>query len=223
MQVGHSVKLDFMLMNNIKLVAKQNDINSRYINIALCEKRKDKELPNNATITLNITRCDGQKNSYLCDIVDNVAIVYLSSWAVELSGILTCDVSVIENNERLTTMPFLVEVVPACCTTEDIQDADSEDIITNLCSRIDELENRITIETVTIKQDDWELDINDNKYKCIIDKDTVTDNTYIIANELSNILNYADVQSNNGSYTLTASELPTEAVNLLLIFLKGDD
>ena len=245
MRAGQSISLDFMLKNSIKNIAKQNDINSRFLKITLRINRQAVTLYDTAIATLNITRSDGQKNSYIAVIEDNMVKVFLSDRAVELEGILLCDVSIIENNERLTTMPFKIEVVKACCTTGDIIDKDSEDILTNLYTllqryegydldgikdRLEELEtivdgldNKILFETVTIQQDDWQLDTNDNKYKCTVNKDTVTSDTYIIANEISNVLFYAEIQSNNGSYTLTAPERPSGAVNLLLIFLKGGD
>lgn len=249
MQVGQSISLDFMLKNSIKKIAKQNDINSRFLNITLRTNRQAVTLSDTATATLNITRIDGQKASYMCTIADDIVTVFLSDWAVELEGILLCDVSIIENNERLTTMPFKIDIVKACCTTDDIEDAYSEDVITGLVSTVAEhgnsintntsdiasisselamldaivsgLDNPITSQTVTIPRDAWVYKESINKYECTIVKDTVTSATYIIANELSNILYEADIQSNDGSYTLTASERPSEAVNLLLIFLKG--
>lgn len=144
MKVGQSITLDFTLQNHIKLIAKQNDINSRYLNIILCNNRQPVTLSNNATATLNITRCDGAKNSYMCHIEDNVISVYLSKWAVELEGVLLCDVSVMEDNERLTTMSFKVMVHANCCTTDDIIDDDSEDLITGLVSTVADHTNAIS-------------------------------------------------------------------------------
>ena len=246
MEVGQNVTLDFLLQNHIKIVAKQDDINSRYINIVLRNNRQAVTLSENATATLNITRCDGGKKSYICHIEDNVISVCLSKWAVEIEGTLQCDVSVIENNERLTTMTFKVVVHANCCTTDDIEDADSEDILTSLVSRVTQhgnsintntsnississelsileavvssLNKPITSQIVTITCDDWEYNEITNKYECTIAKDTITSATCIIANELTSVLCYADVWSTDGSYTITAPELPTGAVNLLLIF-----
>lgn len=244
MRAGQSISLDFMLKNSIKNIAKQNDINSRFLKITLRINRQAVTLSDTAIATLNITRSDGQKNSYIAVIEDNTVKVFLSDWAVELEGILMCDVSIIENNERLTTMPFKIEVVKACCTTGDIIDKDSEDILTNLYTLlqkyegydldgikakleeletiVDGLDNKISYEIVTIQPQEWEHD-TDDKYICTISKDTLTDDTYIIAHELSDVLCNAEVQSNNGNYTVTALGLPTRAVILLSIFLKGDD
>lgn len=248
MQAGQDITLDFMIKSNIKKIAKQNDINSRYLNISLNRNRKAVTISDTATATLNITRSDGQKKSYIGTIENNIVNVFLSAWAVELEGILLCDVSIIENNERLTTMPFKIDIVKACCTTDDIEDADSEDVITSLVSTVTEhsnsinrntsdississelavietiihgLDKPIMSQTVTINCEDWQYNGSTNKYECTIIKDTVTSTTYIIANELSNVLYDADIQSNDGSYTLTALEVPSRAVNLLLIFLN---
>ena len=246
MKVGQNVTLDFVLQNHIKLVAKQDDINSRYINIVLRNNRQAVTLSDNATATLNITRCDGGKKSYICNIEDNVISVCLSKWSVELEGVLLCDVSVIEDNERLTTMTFKVMVHANCCTTDDIADADSQDVITSLVNTVTEhgnfintntsdississelalleavvsgLDKPITSQIITITCDDWIYNGSTNKYECTIVKDTVTSETCIIANELSSVLCYADVWSNDGSYTITAPEVPSGAVKLLLIF-----
>ena len=242
MQAGQSVYLDFVQKNCIKNTAKQNDINSRWFNIVLGVDGQIVELANTATVTLNITRSDGKKNSYIGAINDNTVTVFLSSWAVELEGILECDVSVMEQNQRLTTMPFQIEVVQACCTTDDIKDADSEDVLTNLYTLlqkyegydldnmtdkleqietiVNNLSKQIMIETITIEPDEWEFNGLVNKYVYTKNNDSVTDKTYIVV-EVPNELQDVEIESNNGYYQVTARVISERAVNLLLIFFKG--
>ena len=226
MQCGQSVKLDFVLKSNKKLVAKQDDINSRYVVVTLYNNGQAIEISDTAIATLNITRCDGNKKCYRAIVEDNKVKVFLSDWALELEGELKCDVAIREEQAILTTMTFGVKVEKACCTSGDIEDAAGEDIITELIEMLDnyqEYKNLVTSQIVTITRDDWEYNASINRYECIIEKDTVTPSTYIIANEYEGALYDAEIKSNNGSYTLTALVQPTRAVNLLLIFLRGNE
>lgn len=273
MQAGQHITLDFIIKNHTKLIAKQNDINSRFIIATIKNNRQAATIPQSATATLNITRQDGAKKCYRAIIENNKVMAFLSDWAVSLTGVLKCDISIIENNERLTTMPFTVDIVFACCTSDDIEDATSEDVITELIEMLGEykeekehlaeidstleehknsistlenavadntsdisnissdlavleaivnkIDHQITSQTVTIERDEWVYNASTNKYECTIEKDTVTPLTYIIANEYEGVLSDANIESNDGLYTITAPEQPTGAVNLLLIFLKG--
>ena len=265
-QAGQSITLDFLVKNHTKLIAKQNDINSRYIKATLKNNRQDVTISPYSVVTLNITRQDGQKKCYRARVEDNIAVAFLGDWAVELAGIIQCDISVIEREERLTTMPFKIEIVLACCTSDDIEDTISEDVMLELIHMLEEYEgerdhieridsrlesvenavadntsdisdissdvailkdivdkikNPISSQVVTIMRDDWEYNASTNKYEYIESDDTVTSETYIIANEFGGVLYDADIVSNDGSYIITAPVKPTGAVNLLLIFLKG--
>lgn len=229
MQHGQEITLDFSLKRNIILYAKQNDINSRYI-IANITGNSNKEsiiLPTNAIATLNIQRGDGVKKCYRAAIEDNKVKAFLSSWAVELEGQLLCDISIIENGEKLTTTGFTVMVEKASCTSEDIEDATSEDIITNILSELTEIENtigewqkQITSDSITIQSEEWEYNASTNKYEYTVNNNDVTTQTYIIANDYEGSLLGGDVISNDNSYTITAPVKPTGVVTLLLIFLK---
>lgn len=223
MQHGQEITLDFSLKRNIILTAKQNDINSRYIiaNITGNSNKESVILPTNAIATLNVQRSDGLKKCYRAAIEGNKVKAFLSSWAVELEGQLFCDISIIENEEKLTTTGFTVIVEEACCTSEDIEDATSEDIITEILSELTEIKNQITSDTITIQREDWAYNATTNKYECTIDEIGVTSTTYIIANEYDGLLLEGDVMSNDGSYTIIAPVKPIGAIILLLIFLKG--
>lgn len=230
MQHGQEITLDFSLKRNFILTAKQNDINSRYIiaNITGNSNTESVILPTNAIATLNVQRSDGQKKCYRAAIEGNKVKAFLSSWAVELEGQLFCDISIIENEEKLTTTGFTVIIEEACCTSEDIEDATSEDIITNILSELTEIENtigkwekQIISDSITIQREDWVYNATTNKYECTIGKIGVTSTTYIIANEYEGLLLEGDVMSNDGSYTIIAPMKPIGAITLLLIFLKG--
>lgn len=227
MKHGQHINLDFVLKGNPILFAKQNDINSRYIIATITDNGESITLPNNAVATLNIQRSDGIKKCYKAAIEDNKVKAFLSSWAVELEGQLLCDISIIENEEKLTTTSFVVMVEKASCTSEDIEDSTSEDIITNILSKLTEIENtigkwqnQITSDSITIQSEEWGYNASTNKYEYTVNNNIVTPQTYIIANDYEGILLGGDVISNDNSYTITAPVKPTGAVTLLLIFLK---
>lgn len=223
MQHGQEITLDFSLKRNIILTAKQNDINSRYIiaNITGNSNKESVILPTNAIATLNVQRSDGLKKCYRAAIEGNKVKAFLSSWAVELEGQLFCDISIIENEEKLTTTGFTVIIEEACCTSEDIEDTTSEDIITEILSELTEIKNQITSDTITIQREDWAYNATTKKYECTIDEIGVTSTTYIIANEYDGLLLEGDVMSNDGSYTIISPVKPIGEIILLLIFLKG--
>lgn len=228
MKHGQHINLDFVLKWNTILLAKQNDINSRYIIATITDNGESITLPNNAVATLNIQRSDNLKKCYRAAIEDNKVKAFLSSWAVELEGQLLCDISIIENEEKLTTTSFVVMVEKASCTSEDIEDATSEDIITNILSELTEIENtigewqkQISSDSITIQNEEWVYNASTNKYEYTVNNNDVTPQTYIIVNDYEGLLLGGDVISNDNSYTIAALVKPTGAVTLLLIFLKG--
>lgn len=208
MQSGQNITLDFILKNKITLTAKQNDINSRYFNITIKNNGQNVVFTDTTTAILNITKKNNQKNSYMATIENNIIVAVLPAWAVKVDGILTCDISIIDGNERLTTMPFKVEVVQACCTSEDIQDTDSTDVLTFLLDKVKDvdtikeevLDNTNDIsglssdvsantqsisnlkrkrETITLSTSNWLLNSNTNLYEYTVTDTNVTANHYI--------------------------------------------
>lgn len=225
---GQEITVDFVLKSGTILTSKQNDINSRYIIASITNNGESIVIPNGAKATLNIRRSDNAKKCYLTTIENNKVKGFLSSWAVELEGQLLCDISIIDNEEKLTTTSFAIRVEEACCTSEDIEDATSEDIITNILSELTEIENtigewqkQITSDSITIQNEEWVYNASTNKYEYTVNNNDVTPQTYIIANDYEGLLLEGDVISNDNSYTITAPVKPTGAVTLLLIFLKG--
>lgn len=228
MQCGQTVQLDFLLKNSSVLVAKQNDINSRYLVVTLTKRGETVDVSEEALYTFNVMRCDGEKKCYRATLIDGKVRAFLSDWAVEKVGVLSCDVSVIEDDEKLTTLPVKVNVVEACCTSDDVEDATGEEIITEILSELAEIENyyqkdknQITSDTITIQSQEWEYNASINKYEYTVNDNSVKASTYIMANDYDGLLLEGEVISNDGAYTIIAPVKPTGAITLLLIFLKG--
>ena len=159
MQSGQNITLDFILKNKITLTAKQNDINSRYFNITIKNNGQNVVFTDTTTAILNITKKNNQKTSYIATIENNIVVAVLPAWEVKVDGILTCDISIIDGNERLTTMPFKVEVVQSFYTSEDIQDNDSTDVLTYLLDKVKDVD---TIKEEVLDNTSELSDINTN-------------------------------------------------------------
>lgn len=111
MNVIYSVKLNVSEKNVLKsLILKQNDSNSRFIDCAFMHGRF-MLLVRTGTVVLNVTRADGQHKSFAGTINDNGTVrIPVANWMVENAGMLDCDVSVYDGDEKLTSALFSAEV-----------------------------------------------------------------------------------------------------------------
>lgn len=141
MEVGQNIKLDFIVKNYTKLTTKQDDINSRYLIIEIQNNRQNVTLYPDYVALFNVIRSDGKKRCYRAVIDQNKIKVFLSHWALVEEGELHCDVSIIHNNQKLTTMPFTMNVVQSCFTSQDLEDAAGEDIMTELIKMLEEYQS----------------------------------------------------------------------------------
>ena len=121
------------------LVAKQYDMNTRFLNATLVDCGNKIDIPNSGTIAvvINAERPDGQSQGFEGVVNDDGTVtVPLHSWILELMGTVTCDVSVIDtaaaDNKKLTTTSFTLLVEKAAYGGEDITSDPQYDILTDL-------------------------------------------------------------------------------------------
>lgn len=114
MNVIYSVKLNVSEKNVLKtVIAKQKDCNSRHMDCALFHGRK-MLLIRSGDVVVNARRADGQYRSFAGTINDNGTVrIPLSNWMLEEAGTLSCSVSIYEDDEKLTTATFEIEVQSA--------------------------------------------------------------------------------------------------------------
>lgn len=120
------------------LVAKQNDCNSRFLQVTLVHNGEKIEIEPTSLVTINADRNDGESKTFE-GIANNdgTATVPLTVWMLELAGTLYCDVSIIDKeNSKLTSTKFMVMVEEAACSDEDIEQSDDYDILTKLISEV---------------------------------------------------------------------------------------
>ena len=121
------------------IVAKQYDMNSRFLKVTLVDDGNKIEIPNSGTVAvvINAERPDGQSKGFDGEVNnDGTVTVPLHSWILELNGTVVCDISVIdtasEDNKKLTTTSFTLLVEKAAYGGEDITSDPQYDLLTNL-------------------------------------------------------------------------------------------
>lgn len=118
------------------IAAKQNDSNSRFLKVTFVNEGEKIYIPSSAKVTINAERNDGQSNSYFGTVNnDGTAIVPIHSWILELPGYVDCDVSIIEEDSKLTCTTFSLLVEEASHGSDDISNDEQYDVLTDLISQ----------------------------------------------------------------------------------------
>lgn len=140
-----NLELDVLKKTTIEpIVAKQNDVNSRFIVVQITENKKPITVSTREIASINIRRPDGKGGAYSGTINgDGTITVPLPAWALELDGLLECDVSVSTGDDRLTTTMFQVYVEPASYTDSDIIRDEQYSLLTDLIARLERVSSEL--------------------------------------------------------------------------------
>lgn len=116
------------------IVAKQRDTNSRFLKVTLCNEGKKISVPQTAQAVLNVRRADKSSMAFLGTVnSDGTVTVPLTSWVLGLDDVVSCSVSIIGDDEqRLTSTSFEVNVEAAEYCGDDISEEEAEDVLTQL-------------------------------------------------------------------------------------------
>lgn len=112
METKNEIALDVSRRNTRGAIrVKQYDSKTRTLVMKLFDNGKAISASDGIAV-LNIRRCDGESKAYLCSADEDGNITNtLAPWALELDGVLTCDLSLYgSDGERLTTMNFNIFV-----------------------------------------------------------------------------------------------------------------
>ena len=133
-QIITKISLEVSKPNLIQaIVAKQYDSNSRFLKVALLHNGEKIEVPVSSTVTINALRKDGGKKSFKGAVNDdNTVTVPLTYWMLELDGTVNCDISVIDEDKRLTTTSFTLEVQRAANGGDEISTDENYDVLVKL-------------------------------------------------------------------------------------------
>ena len=100
-----------------EIVAKQGDLNSRFLKIIFQNDGVQIFIENTNTVQINATRPDGESDSFNGTInQDGTVTVPLTQWMLALAGTVSCDVSVTSEDFKLTTATFRIGVEKASYT-----------------------------------------------------------------------------------------------------------
>ena len=137
-QIIRTVSADVVKRGATRQVyAKQNDLNSRFLNVHIQEDGKDIIVNANSTVILNVQRPDKLENMFYGSVnEDGTVQIPLTSWMLELEGTLLCDISIVyEGVAKLTTMQFNMYVEAAVCSDESIIETEDYSVIVDLLKR----------------------------------------------------------------------------------------
>ena len=125
------------------LIAKQYDMNTRFLKVTLTDSGTPINIPNTDTAKaiINAERKDGQSKGFEGVINDDGTVtVPLHSWMLELDGTVICDISVIDiaadNNKKLTTTSFTLIVEKAAYGGDIITSEPQYDVLVSLLEAV---------------------------------------------------------------------------------------
>lgn len=144
-QIIRDVAADVIKRGVTKAVyAKQNDFNSRFLNVRIQADGKDLVVSPTATVLLNVERSDKKEDVFKGTVnEDGTVQVPMTAWMLELAGTLLCDISIVSADPleaKLTTMQFNIYVEAAVVSDGSISDSTDYSLILDLIKRAEELE-----------------------------------------------------------------------------------
>ena len=126
------------------IVAKQYDMNSRFLKITFIDGGTHINIPITAKVVINAERKDGQSKSFEGVVnEDGTVTVPLHSWMLELEGTVICDISAIDTTDneegKLSTTSFTLVVEKSSHGGSDVSTDPQYDILLNLIERVENL------------------------------------------------------------------------------------
>lgn len=114
-QIVKEIAVDVAARNVFQaIVAKQNDSNSRFLKVMLCNEGTKIEVPSTATVSINAKRADGNSNAFDGTVnSDGTVEVPITTWMLELDDVVRCSISVNVENSKLTSTAFSIDVESA--------------------------------------------------------------------------------------------------------------
>lgn len=139
------------------VIAKQYDTNSRFLTVKLTNEGEQITVSPTSVITINAAREDKQAKAFAGTVnEDGTVTVPITYWMLELDGIVKCDISVIDSEQRkLTTTSFTISVEAAACSETDITEDENYDILVTLIGQISDIQSvealRVEAETARVE------------------------------------------------------------------------
>ena len=136
------ITADVVKPNLFCICAKQNDTNSRFLEVTITENGNKLPLNNVTSVVFNAKRKDNKSQGFFGTVNADTVTVELNSWMLELYGVCECDITIIDSEDReLTTTKFLVKVEERAYSGDEIIEADDYSVLMDLINRVKEIEN----------------------------------------------------------------------------------
>ena len=137
-QIYKKIKLDVARPNKIKpIIAKQLDKDSRYINVSFENEGIPFNVSTGTSVVLNAEKPDQTNICTDCMVNDDGTVTAeLTNQTLALPGMVKCDISIIESEQKLTTTSFYIKVESASCDEHTITSSDEFSAFTDAMSKL---------------------------------------------------------------------------------------
>lgn len=151
-EIIKSIEVDVAKKNTFPaIVAKQGDNLSRYLKVRLLNEISPISIDSGATITINAERPDGKAKAFAGEVnADGTVTVPLAAWILEIEGQAKCSISVIIEEQRLTSTTFYVNIERAEFSDGEISEDDNVDLFLQLLKAAENEDARVTAENERI-------------------------------------------------------------------------
>ena len=148
MLITQEISLDICRENKYKVIlAKQCDSQSRYLKVTLLEEGVQILVTSGATVIISAKRPDDSSASFTGVVnADGTVTVPLAYWILEQDGIVPCDISILQDNRKISSMSFLLNVERSANSDGEIEQDDNYDILTQLIAEVQETAEELTQE-----------------------------------------------------------------------------
>ena len=141
-EITKCITLDLQRRGNTRMIfARQNDMLSRQIRIALTAGGVSYPVPKDTVALLNILRADGESAAFAAEITDDGEIeITLSLWMLSSAGETRCSVSLIDSDGRtLTSEDFTLDVLETLYEGSDVMTDENYSLFTALMADMAEI------------------------------------------------------------------------------------
>lgn len=125
-QITKAVNVDVAMENlPLRVVAKQNDIDSRFLKATIRNEGVPIDVPSDAVVKINVMRADKKSGAFVGTVnSDGTVTVPLTDWVLGCAGIARCSISIIGPDEqKLTSTSFALDVDAAECPGADVTES----------------------------------------------------------------------------------------------------
>lgn len=138
-QIFKHLTVDVAELNTFQsIVAKQYDVNSRFLIITLVNEGEKINVDLSSTVLINAERADHAADSFAGVVnSDGTITVPITSWMLELDDFVTCDISILGVGEtKLSSTSFTIEVQAASNYADDPSDEEQNNLVLELIDQL---------------------------------------------------------------------------------------